>query len=70
MARDSLASRPSTGRHRSVGGRATPVTVSLVNDYEIILHGLNALLAPFTDRVRVASHGVGPPFVSLHSDAN
>jgi DNA-binding NarL/FixJ family response regulator len=63
MARDPLTSRPSTGRHRSIGGaaliRATPVTVSLVNDYEIILHGLHAMLEPFTDRVRVVSHDVG-----------
>ena len=30
-----------------------PITVSLVNDYEIIVAGLAAMLAPYSDRVRV-----------------
>jgi DNA-binding NarL/FixJ family response regulator len=30
-----------------------PITVSLVNDYEVIISGLASMLAPFTDRVRV-----------------
>ncbi len=30
-----------------------PITVALVNDYEIIVRGLAAILAPFSDRVRV-----------------
>ena len=31
----------------------TPVTVALVNDYEIIVQGLAAMLAPFSQRVQV-----------------
>lgn len=36
-----------------------PITVALVNDYEIILQGLHSMLAPFSDRVRVIEHDVG-----------
>lgn len=36
-----------------------PIRVSLVNDYEIILRGLHAMLAPFGDRVTIAEHQVG-----------
>jgi DNA-binding NarL/FixJ family response regulator len=31
----------------------TPITVALVNDYEIIVHGLAGMLAPFSERVRL-----------------
>ena len=37
----------------------TPVRVALVNDYEIIVQGLAAMLAPFSDRVRVVDMNVG-----------
>jgi len=30
-----------------------PLKVALVNDYEIIVHGLAAMLAPFSDRVQI-----------------
>jgi hypothetical protein len=33
--------------------------VALVNDYEIIVQGLAAMLAPFSDRVRVVDMSVG-----------
>ena len=36
-----------------------PLTVALVNDYEIIVQGLAAMLSPFTDRVRVVELKVG-----------
>ena len=36
-----------------------PVTVVLVNDYEIIVQGLAAILAPYPDRVRVVELDVG-----------
>lgn len=36
-----------------------PITVALVNDYEIIVHGLAAMLSPFADRVRVVEMSVG-----------
>jgi DNA-binding NarL/FixJ family response regulator len=36
-----------------------PITVALVNDYEIIVHGLAAMLAPFSDRVTIVEIKVG-----------
>ncbi len=36
-----------------------PIRVSLVNDYEIILRGLHAMLAPYRDRIVVIEHEVG-----------
>lgn len=36
-----------------------PIRVSLVNDYEIVLRGLHAMLAPFRDRVAVVEHEIG-----------
>ncbi len=36
-----------------------PLRISLVNDYEIILHGLHAMLEPFTDRIRIVEHEIG-----------
>lgn len=36
-----------------------PITVALVNDYEIIVQGLAAMLSPFADRVRVVEMKVG-----------
>ncbi|MEJ7800840.1 MAG: response regulator transcription factor [Ilumatobacter sp.] len=40
-------------------GPSNPTTVALVNDYEIILQGLQAMLAPFSDRITVVEHEVG-----------
>lgn len=39
--------------------RVRPITVALVNDYEIILRGLQAMLAPFGDRIEVVEHETG-----------
>ena len=36
-----------------------PITVALVNDYEIIVQGLAAMLSPFSDRVSVVEMKVG-----------
>lgn len=36
-----------------------PIRVALVNDYDVILQGLHAMLAPFSDRVVVVEHEVG-----------
>jgi two-component system, NarL family, response regulator LiaR len=36
-----------------------PITVSLVNDYEIIVHGLAAMLSPYSDRVSIVEINVG-----------
>ena len=37
----------------------TPISVALVNDYEIIVDGLREMLKPFTDRVRVVETVAG-----------
>ena len=39
--------------------RREPITVSLVNDYEIIVRGLQAMLEPFSDRLRIVELEVG-----------
>lgn len=39
--------------------RRRPITVSLVNDYEIIVHGLAGMLRPFSDRLQVVELEVG-----------
>jgi DNA-binding NarL/FixJ family response regulator len=36
-----------------MSGAGRPLTVSIVNDYEIIVRGLSAMLAQYPDRVRV-----------------
>lgn len=36
-----------------------PIAVALVNDYEIVVHGLAAMLAPFSDRVAIVELDVG-----------
>ena len=46
---------------RANGGQPTtnrvrPITVALVNDYEIILRGLHSMLTPFSDRIEVVEH--------------
>lgn len=45
---------PSSSRRR-----ARPITVSLINDYEIIVHGLAGMLQPFSDRLEVVELEVG-----------
>ena len=37
----------------------TPLTVAIVNDYELVVQGLAAMLEPFQDRVRVVELEVG-----------
>ena len=37
----------------------TPLTVAIVNDYELVVQGLAAMLAPFQERVRVVALEVG-----------
>lgn len=39
------------------GGR--PLRIALVNDYEVIVHGIAAMLQPFGDRVQVVEIAVG-----------
>lgn len=56
-----------TERHRPVAARSNgdgwgavrPLRLALVNDYEIIVRGLHAMLNPFRDRVLVVEHEVG-----------
>ena len=46
-------------RNPSFSRPTEPITVALVNDYEIILQGLHSMLEPFSDRVTVVEHEVG-----------
>jgi DNA-binding NarL/FixJ family response regulator len=39
--------------------RRSPIRVALVNDYEVILQGLHAMLAPFSDRIMIVEHEIG-----------
>lgn len=39
--------------------RDRPIRVTLANDYELVVSGLHAMLAPHRDRVRVVEHVVG-----------
>ena len=41
-----------------------PVTVALSNDYDVVVHGLEAMLAPFSDRVRVVELNVDTTTIS------
>lgn len=41
------------------GAGPRPLRVALVNDYEIIVRGLDAMLAPYADRVAVVEHEIG-----------
>lgn len=45
----------SNGEHQTIS-RVRPITVALVNDYEIILRGLHSMLTPFADRIQVVEH--------------
>jgi DNA-binding NarL/FixJ family response regulator len=45
------------GRHDGVGGRV--VTVGIINDYEVVVRGVAAMLAPYENRVRVVELDVG-----------
>jgi two-component system, NarL family, response regulator LiaR len=53
--------RANTGANgeRSPDGRVRPVKVALVNDYEIILRGLQSMLAPFSDRIQIVELETG-----------
>lgn len=43
----------------TTGMPVTPIRIALVNDYEIIVKGLQSMLAPFTDRVLVVELDAG-----------
>ena len=36
-----------------------PIKVAIVNDYDLVVHGLSAMLAPFDDRVQVVAVEIG-----------
>jgi DNA-binding NarL/FixJ family response regulator len=38
---------------------SSPLKVAIVNDYELVVHGLSAMLAPFDDRVQVVAVEIG-----------
>ena len=52
---------PEPNRFADVARRGNdgPIRVSLVNDYEVILRGLHAMLAPFRDRITIVEHRIG-----------
>ncbi len=41
-----------------------PITLAVVNDYPLVVAGLNAVLDPYSDRVRVTELNVNTPVVS------
>ncbi|WP_122260526.1 helix-turn-helix transcriptional regulator [Ornithinimicrobium cerasi] len=43
---------------------STPVDVAILNDYEVVVHGVAAMLEPYADRVRVAELDMGRPPVT------
>lgn len=47
------------GRDVSVLTQQRPLRLALVNDYEIIVRGLHAMLSPYSDRVTVVEHEIG-----------
>ena len=53
-----------TPNRRAIASRvakreAGPVLVTIVNDYEVIVRGVAAILAPYADRIRVVEFDVG-----------
>jgi len=50
-----LRSRPDSGSEPP----SEPIRVALVNDYEIILRGLQTMLNPFSARIKVVEHDTG-----------
>ncbi len=55
----SSAATISDTRRPSVAAPSKPITVALVNDYEIILQGLHSMLVPFSDRITIVEHEIG-----------
>lgn len=56
--------RPEGGAYSAAAGSTrrtagSALRVALVNDYEIIVRGLDAMLAPFGDRIQIVEHDVG-----------
>lgn len=55
-----LAGSPARSDRSERGGRPSrPITVSLVNDYEVVVRGLHAMLSEFPDRVQIVEHELG-----------
>ena len=46
-----------------IGSMSSPVRVAIVNDYEIVVAGIAAVLEPFSDRVSVVELDSGMPVV-------
>lgn len=51
--------RPHRAPHPEPPARTPPLRLALVNDYEIIVRGLHAMLSPFRHRVEVVEHEIG-----------
>ena len=45
-----------------------PITVAIVNDYELVVNGLRRMLLPFSDRVRVVELNTAQPDVAKRVD--
>lgn len=48
----------------SVTSSESPIQLAVVNDYEVVVRGINAMLAPFADRVRVVELDSGHDVVT------
>ena len=46
------------------GGVPAPITIAILNDYELVVNGLRRMLLPFSDRVRVVEMSVRRPVSS------
>ncbi|MAT06597.1 MAG: hypothetical protein CL424_16280 [Acidimicrobiaceae bacterium] len=57
--RSSDEARPADTGNGTNPFRELPLEVALVNDYEIIVRGLHAMLEPFSDRIAIVEHDVG-----------
>ena len=53
------ASRPAGSRRDDGRADIEPLRIAIVNDYEIIVRGLDAMLEPFSDRIEVVELEVG-----------
>jgi DNA-binding NarL/FixJ family response regulator len=58
---DTAAQHHTRGQHDARGQHASVVTVALANDYEVVVHGLEQMLAAHSERIRVAELDLNMP---------
>jgi len=57
---------PESGNTSSMEANNSPITVSVVNDFELVVRGVEAMLAPYSERVVVLDTSFGgPPDVAV-----